>query len=167
MNIWYRDESNSITNILRPCECLYYAQKHRNQYIRNRLVVSSPFTVHKVSQFHTAETIIHAIHLIITWQTWPQQNMNMREYIYLFCYRMSADPKMSIKMLSPTLIRIGCFYHHWIRINKANMVHVSDCRNSIAFIFLIEYMQLVKTVSRNIRWWKSETWNIDANLLGV
>ena len=32
--------------------------------------------------------------------------MNMREYIYLCCYRTSANPKMSIKTLSPTVIRI-------------------------------------------------------------
>ena len=72
--------------------------------------------------------------------------MNMQEYIYLCCYQISADPKMSIKMLSPTMIRIRRFYHHWFQINKANAVHVFDCRNSIAFIFHMEYTKLVKTV---------------------
>ena len=57
--------------------------------------------------------------------TWPRQITNTQEYIYLYCYRTSADPKMSIKMLSPTVIRFGRFYHHWIRINKANTAHVS------------------------------------------
>ena len=80
---------------------------------------------------------------------------------------MSANPKMSIKMLSPTVIRIRQFYHHWIRINKANTVHVFDRRNSIAFIFHMEYMKLTKMVYRNIRWQKSETQNIDVNLLEV
>ena len=75
----------------------------------------------------------------------------MREYIYLYCYRTLADPKMSIKTLSPTVIRFGQFYHHWIRINKANAVHVSDRRNSIVFIFHMEYTKLAKTVYRNIR----------------
>ena len=32
---------------------------------------------------------------------------------------------MSIKTLSPTVIRFGRFYHRWIRINKANAAHVS------------------------------------------
>ena len=99
--------------------------------------------------------------------TWPQQITNMREYIYLCCYQTSANLKMSIKTLSPTVIRIGRFYHCWIWINKANMVHVSDHQNSMAFIFHIEYTKLMKTVSWNIRWWKSETQNIDANLLEV
>ena len=48
-NIWYRDESNSITNILRPCKCLYYARAHQNQYIWNRLIMSSPFTIQNIS----------------------------------------------------------------------------------------------------------------------
>ena len=38
----------------------------------------------------------------------------------------SADPKMLIKTLSPTVIRIEHFYYCWIRINKANTVHVSN-----------------------------------------
>jgi hypothetical protein len=70
---------------------------------------------------------------------------------------------MSIKTLSLPVIRIGRFYHHWIRINETNMVHVSNCRNLMAFIFHIEYM----TVSWNIGGWKSETQNIDVNILGV
>ena len=47
------------------------------------------------------------------------------------------------------------------------MAHVSDCRNSMAFIFHIEDTQFTKTVSRNIGRWKSETRNIDASGLGV
>ena len=58
--------------------------------------------------------------------TWPQQITNMQEYIYLCCYQTSADPKMSIKTLSPTVIRIGRFYHCWIRINKANTAHIQS-----------------------------------------
>ena len=54
----------------------------------------------------------------------------------------------------------------WIRINETNMVHVSNCRNLMAFIFHIEYMQFAKTVSWNIGGWKSETQNIDVNILG-
>ena len=48
------------------------------------------------------------------------------------------------------VIRIS-FYHCWIRINETNTVHVSDRRNSMAFIFHMEYTKLVKTVYRNIR----------------
>ena len=80
---------------------------------------------------------------------------------------MSADPKMSIEMLSPTVITIRQFYHCWIWINKANTAHVSDHPNSMAFIFHTEYTKLAKTVYWNIRGWKSETWNIDVNLLEV
>ena len=47
------------------------------------------------------------------------------------------------------------------------MAHVSDRQNSMAFIFHMEYMKLAKTVYRNIRGRKSETRNIDANVLGV
>lgn len=75
--------------------------------------------------------------------------------------------EISIKTLSPTVIRNERFYHRWIRINKANAAPVSDRRNSMTFIFHIEYTKLAKTVSRNIRGWKSETRNIDANLLEV
>ena len=79
----------------------------------------------------------------------------------------SANPRMSIKTLSLPVIRIGRFYHRWIRINEMNTVHVSDCRNSMAFIFHIEYTQFAKMVSQNIGGWKSETQNIDVNVLGV
>ena len=54
------------------------------------------------------------------------------------CYWMSANPKMLIKMLSPTVIRIGCFYHCWIQINKANMVHVSNCQISTLNIWNLQ-----------------------------
>ena len=110
---------------------------------------------------------ISAIHLIITRRTWPQQITNTREYIYLCYCRTAPDPRMSIKTLSLPVIGIGRFYHCWIRINETNTLHISDCRNSMAFIFHIEYTQFAKTVSRNIEGWKSETWNIDADVLGV
>jgi len=74
---------------------------------------------------------------------------------------------MSIKTLSPTVIGFGQFYHRWIRINETNMAHTSNSRNSMAFIFHMEYTKLAKTVYRNIRGRKTETQNIDANVLGV
>ena len=68
------------------------------------------------------------------------------------CYcRTAPAPRMLSKTLSPTVIGFGRFYHRWIRINETNTVHVSDSRNSMAFIFHIEYMKLAKTVYRNIR----------------
>ena len=74
---------------------------------------------------------------------------------------------MSIKTLSPTVIGFGQFYHRWIRINETNTAHISDRRNSMVFIFHMEYTKLVKTVYWNIRGQKTETRNIDANVLGV
>ena len=47
------------------------------------------------------------------------------------------------------------------------MAHVSDSRNSMAFIFHMEYTKLAKMVYRNIRGRKTETRNIDVNVLGV
>ena len=64
---------------------------------------------------------------------------------------MALAPRMSIKTLSPTVIRFGQFYHRWIWINEMNTAHVSDHQNSMAFIFHMEYTQLAKTVYRNIR----------------
>ena len=93
--------------------------------------------------------------------------MNMQEYIYLCYCRTALDLRMSIKMLSLPVIRIGRFYHCWIWINKTNMAHVCDCQNSMVFMFHIEYTQFAKTVSQNIGGWKSETQNIDVNVLGV
>jgi hypothetical protein len=75
---------------------------------------------------------------------------NKREYIHLCITGRMPIRKMSIKTLSSTPIRIGRFYHRWIRINKTNKTHVSDCRNSKAFIFYIENTQLTNTVPRNI-----------------
>ena len=98
--------------------------------------------------------IIHAIHLIITRRTWPWQITNMWEYIYLYCCRTALAPRMSIQTLSSTVIRNGHFYYRWIRINETNTARVSDRRNSMAFIFHMEYMKLAKTVYRNIRWQK-------------
>ena len=77
--------------------------------------------------------------------------MTKYEYVRVHLFMLLPNLKMSIKMLSPTLIRIRRFYHHWIWINKANMAHVFNYQNSIVFIFHIEYMQLVKVVSQDIR----------------
>jgi len=62
---------------------------------------------------------------------------------------------MSIKTLSPPVIGIGHLYYCWIWNNETNAAHISDCRNSMAFIFHIEYTQFMNTVSWNIGRWKS------------